>query len=242
MRTTPMATFGLVLALAVTASSAAPAAGPAKEKLMNPATLNEKSPDVFRVKLETSKGDVVVEVTRAWAPNGADRFFNLVKNGYYDDVRFFRVLREPRPFMAQFGVHGDPAVAPVWRGARIADDPVKESNKRGTLTFATAGPNTRTTQLFINYGDNTFLDGQGFSPFGKVAEGMEVVDSFYAVYGEGAPRGNGPDQNKLQNEGNAYLNEKFPKLDFIKKAYLLKGEAKKAAAEKAAGTKPEAKP
>ena len=128
------------------------------------------------------------------------------------------------------GIHGDPAVSAVWRGATIPDDPVKESNKRGYLTYATAGPNTRTTQLFVNYGDNSFLDGQGFAPFGQVVEGMEVVDNLHGGYGEGSPRGNGPDQGKVQTEGNKYLDEKFPKLDFIKKAAVLKGEAKKAAA------------
>ncbi len=236
MRTTPMTVLGLVPALVVAAAFAAPAAGAAKEKLMNPAALNEKAPDTFRVKFETSKGDFVVDVNRAWAPNGADRFYNLVKNGYYDDVRFFRVIRQPRPFMAQFGIHGDPEVAAKWRGASIPDDPVKESNKRGMLTFATAGPNTRTTQLFVNYSDNSFLDGQGFSPIGKIVEGMDVVDGLYAEYGEGAPRGRGPDQTRVQNEGNKYLTAQFPQLDYIKKATLAKGEAKKAAE-----TKPEAK-
>ncbi len=228
MRTTPIVVLGLVAALAASAALAAPAAGLAKEKLMNPAALNEKAPDVYKVKFETSKGDFVVEVNRAWAPNGADRVFNLVKNGFFDDVRFFRVIRQPRLFMVQFGIHGDPAVSAAWRGASIPDDPVKESNKRGMLTFATAGPNTRTTQLFINYADNTFLDKQGFSPIGKVVEGMEVVDSLYSEYGEGAPSGKGPEQTRIQNEGNKYLNEQFPKMDFIKKAVLVKGEAKKA--------------
>jgi peptidyl-prolyl cis-trans isomerase A (cyclophilin A) len=241
MRATPLAVLVPVLALAMTATFAAPAAGTAKEKLMNPSALNEKAPDAFRVKFETSKGDFVVEVNRTWAPNGADRFYNLVKNGFYDEVRFFRVIRQPRPFMAQFGIHGDPAVSAVWRGASIPDDPVKESNKRGMLTFATAGPNTRTTQLFINYTDNTFLDGQGFSPLGKIVEGMDVVDGLYAEYGEGAPRGRGPDQSKVQNEGNKYLAAQFPQLDFIKKATVAKGEAKKAAETKPAENKPEAK-
>ncbi|MBZ5638667.1 MAG: peptidylprolyl isomerase [Acidobacteriia bacterium] len=209
---------------------------------MNPAALTEKAPDAFRVKFETSKGDFVVEVTRAWAPNGADRFYNLAKNGYYDGVRFFRVLRAPKPFMAQFGIHGDPAVSAVWRGATIPDDAVKGSNTRGAVTFATAGPNTRTTQIFINYGDNSFLDGKGFSPFAKVVEGMDIVEKFYSDYGEGAPRGGGPDQGRLQNEGNAYLEASFPKLDYIKKVSVQKGEAKKAAEQKPAEKKVEAKP
>jgi peptidyl-prolyl cis-trans isomerase A (cyclophilin A) len=234
MRTTTKTLLVLATALAVTAATAAPAQGTAKEKLMNPAALNETAPETFRAKFETSKGDFVVEVTRAWAPNGADRFYNLVKNGYYDEVRFFRVLGGANPFMAQFGIHGDPAVSAVWRGARIPDDPVKGSNTRGMVTFATAGPNTRTTQLFVNYKDNSFLDGQGFSPFGKVIEGMDVVDNLHAGYGEGAPRGAGPDQNKLQSEGNAYLVKEFPKLDHIKKATLLAGDSKKSAAPKPA--------
>ena len=239
MRTTPLAVLVPVFALAMTVTFAAPAPGTAKEKLMNAAALNEKAPDAFRVKFETSKGDFVVEVNRAWAPNGADRFYNLVKSGYYDEVRFFRVIRG---FMAQFGINGDPAVNAVWRGAMILDDPVKEANKRGTLTFAKApGPNTRTTQLFINYGDNSRLDQDGFSPFGKVIQGLEVVDGMYAEYGDGVPRGNGPDQSRLQNEGNKYLQDQFPKMDFIKKATVVQGEAKKAAETKPAEGKPEAK-
>ena len=214
--------------VAVAALGISSAANPAdKGKLMNPSSLNEKAPDVYQVRFDTSQGPVVIEVTRAWAPRGADRFYNLVKAGFYDGVRFFRVLREPRPFMAQFGINGDPALSAVWRGATIADDPVKESNRRGMVTFATAGPNTRTTQVFINYADNSFLDGQGFAPFGRVAEGMDVMDKLYAGYGEGGPRGQGPDQGKLQTEGNLYLVEKFPKLDYIKKATIAKAEAKK---------------
>jgi len=238
MRTTPLTVLVPVLALAMTVTFAAPAPGTAKEKLMNPAALTEKAPDAFRVKFETSKGDFVVEVSRAWAPNGADRFYNLVKNGYYDEVRFFRVVRG---FMAQFGISGDPAVGAIWRIANIQDDPVKASNTRGMVTFATAGRNTRTTQLFINYGDNSGLDPQGFSPFGKVVEGMEVVDGLHSGYGDAPPRGSGPDQGRLQKEGNAYLSSEFSKLDFIKKATVVKGEAKKAAETKPAEGKPEAK-
>jgi peptidyl-prolyl cis-trans isomerase A (cyclophilin A) len=159
-------------------------------------------------------------VTREWAPRGADRFYNLVKNGFYDDVRFFRVIPN---FMAQFGIHGDPAVAAAWRMARINDDPVKQSNKRGFVVFATAGPNTRTTQLFINFKDNAAsLDKQGFAPFGRVVTGMETVDKIYDGYGEGAPRGKGPDQGRAQAEGNAYLSKEFPRLDFIKSATIAK--------------------
>jgi peptidyl-prolyl cis-trans isomerase A (cyclophilin A) len=188
-------------------------------KLGNPAALNEKAPDTYKAQLDTSKGTVVITVHRDWAPNGADRFYNLVKNGFYDDVRFFRVISG---FMAQFGIHGSPAVASAWRTARIKDDPVKQSNKRGFVTFATAGPDTRTTQLFINFRDNGSLDGQGFAPFGEVTTGMDVVDKIFNGYGEGAPRGKGPDQGRLQAEGNAYLAKDFPNMDYIKSATIAK--------------------
>jgi peptidyl-prolyl cis-trans isomerase A (cyclophilin A) len=187
----------------------------ASQDLTNPAALTEKAPAASTAKFETTKGAFVIEVRREWAPNGADRFYNLVKNGFYDNVRFFRVLDG---FMAQFGINGDPAVMEKWRQARITDDPVVQSNKRGFITFATAGPNTRTTQVFINFGDNAGLDRQGFAPFGQVTSGMDVVDALFKGYGEGAPRGAGPSQARLQEEGNAYLEKEFPKLDHIKKA------------------------
>jgi len=190
----------------------------AKGALLKPAELKEKAPAVFKAKFDTSAGIFVVEVHADWAPNGADRFYNLVQSGFYDDQRFFRVLSG---FMAQFGIHGDPKVAATWRAARIQDDPVKASNTRGYLTFATAGPGTRTTQLFINYGDNARLDRQGFSPFGMVTKGMEVVDKLYSGYGEGAPGGDGPDQGRVQAEGNAYLDKEFPKLDRIKSVKIV---------------------
>jgi peptidyl-prolyl cis-trans isomerase A (cyclophilin A) len=169
----------------------------------------------------------VVEVQRAWAPNGADRFYNLVKNGYYDNARFFRVIEG---FMVQFGINGDPAVNAVWQSARIPRDPVKESNGPGYVTFAMQGgpngPDTRTTQVFINFGDNgRSLDGTGFAPFGKVTSGMDVVNKLYSGYGEGAPNGKGPDQSKAQAQGNAYLTKEFPKLDYIKKATIEDGAA-----------------
>lgn len=185
--------------------------------LSNPASLTEKSPAVYKAKFDTSKGTFVIEVHRGWAPRGADRFYNLVKNGFYDNVRFFRVLSG---FMAQFGINGDPALMAKWRVARIPDDPVKKSNTRGTVSFATAGPGTRTTQVFINYGDNSSLDRMGFAPFGKVASGMKIVDALYAGYGEGAPQGGGPDQSRIQTEGNAYLARDFKKLDYVKKATI----------------------
>ena len=189
----------------------------------NPAKLTEKAPDAFKAQFETTKGKFTVEVTRSLSPNGADRFYNLVKSGYFKDVAFFRVIKG---FMCQFGIHGDPAVSAKWRPANIQDDPVKGSNTRGTITFATAGPNTRTTQFFINFGDNANLDGMGFSPFGKVTEGMDVVDKINGEYGEGAPRGRGPDQGRVQQEGNAYLKKDFPNLDYIKSATILPAAAK----------------
>ena len=181
--------------------------------LKDPAALKAKAPAKFKAQFETTKGVFVVDVTRAWSPNGADRFYNLVKSGFFDGTKFFRVLPG---FMAQFGIHGDPAIAAKWQRANIADDKVVESNKRGFVTFATAGPNTRTTQLFINFGDNSRLDGDGFSPFGKVSKGMEVVDKIFSGYGEQ------PSQQGISMEGNKYLEANWPKLDSIKKATLLK--------------------
>jgi len=205
----------LMLAPALLLALATPAL--AQSALSNPAGLTEQAPATYKARFDTSKGPFVIEVHRAWAPRGADRFYNLVKNGFYDDVRFFRVLGG---FMAQFGINGDPALMAKWRVARIADDPVKQSNQRGMVSFATAGPGTRTTQVFINFGNNGSLDGMGFAPFGKVVSGMNVVDSLYADYGEGAPSGRGPDQGRLQTEGNAYLKKNFGRLDYVKKATI----------------------
>lgn len=217
MRLQSIVTGAAILALAVFASASLTAQ--VNPKLKNPLVLVEEAPATFKANFETSKGAFVIEVTRAWAPRGADRFYNLVKNGFFTDVRFFRVIPG---FMAQFGIHGDPEVAKAWTNARFNDDPVKQSNKRGFITFATAGPNTRTTQFFINFGDNAALDKQGFAPFGQVVTGMDVVDKIYGGYGEGAPRGKGPDQGRVQAEGNAYLNKDFPRLDFIKSATIAK--------------------
>ncbi len=177
------------------------------------------SPDSFRVKFATTKGDFTVEVNRAWAPKGADRFYRLVSEGYFKDVRFFRVLPG---FMAQFGLSGNPALNAKMDSLRIPDDPVTQSNKRGMLTFATAGPNTRSNQFFINYGDNASLDVQGFSPFGRVVDGMKAVDAVYSGYGEGAPSGAGPSQDSIVTKGNEYLRRAFPKLDYIKSATIVK--------------------
>ena len=193
--------------------------GPDLKKLLDPSKLTAKAPEVFKTRFDTSKGAFVIEVHREWAPNGADRFYNLVTNGYFDQARFFRVVSG---FMAQFGINGDPKVNAAWQPAQIIDDPVKQSNTRGMVSFAMRGPNTRTTQLFISYGDgNSRLDSMGFSPFGKVVEGMEIVDALHSGYGEGAPRGAGPAQDRIQSEGNAYLTKEFPLLDHIITARIL---------------------
>jgi peptidyl-prolyl cis-trans isomerase A (cyclophilin A) len=196
----------------------------ASEALMDPDKLNATAPDQFDVNFETSKGTFVISVTRDWAPNGADRFYNLVKNGFYDDVRFFRIVPD---FVVQFGMNGDPKVSEVWQQARIKDDPVKGSNEAGSITFAMAGPDSRTTQVFINLRNNARLDGMGFSPFGVVSEGMDVVKELYSGYGDGPPQGRGPNQGQIASKGNEYLDASFPKLDKIVKATI--SEAKPAA-------------
>ncbi|HEY4417762.1 MAG TPA: peptidylprolyl isomerase [Verrucomicrobiae bacterium] len=209
---------------AAPATATAPASAPtatenkAAPGFDDPSKLTAQAPETFKAQFITTKGNFTIEVTRALAPNGADRFYNLVRSGFFTDVEFFRVVSG---FMCQFGVHGDPAVSAKWRDANISDDAVKGSNTRGTITFATAGPNTRTTQLFINFANNTGLDGQGFSPFGKVIEGMDVVDKINSEYGDGAPYGRGPDQGRIQNEGNTYLKKDFPNLDYIKSATIV---------------------
>jgi peptidyl-prolyl cis-trans isomerase A (cyclophilin A) len=185
--------------------------------LGNPAALTEQAPATYKARFDTSKGVFVIDVRREWAPVGADRFYNLVKNGFYDENRFFRVISG---FMVQFGINGNPQVSTPWRNAQIKDDPVKQSNKRGFITFATSGPNSRTTQVFINFGDNSRLDGMGFASFGQVSTGMNVVDQLYSDYGEGAPQGRGPNQGRMQGEGNAYLTKDFPNLDFVRKATI----------------------
>ena len=194
-----------LLAQAPPAKKAAPASGGAPS-LMNPASLRAKAPDSYKVQFTTTKGDFVVEVHRDWAPLGADRFYNLVRAGFFTDAAFFRVVPN---FMVQFGLNANPAVNSAWQKANIVDDRVTQSNKRGYITFATAGPNTRTTQLFINFKDNAFLDSQGFAPFGTVIEGMDVVDKINSAYGER------PDQGRITAEGKAYLDKNFPQLDHI---------------------------
>ncbi len=195
-----------------TKKGAASLAEPSKHKL--------KAPAKFAVKLATTKGDIIIDVTREWSPNGADRFYSLVKAGYYDDVAFFRVISG---FMAQVGINGDPKVNTAWHQAKIQDDKKNGGvgNKRGFVTFAKTGaPNSRTTQFFVNFGDNSNLDAMGFTPFGKVRN-MKVMDKLYSGYGEGAPRGRGPAQNRAQSEGNTYFRKDFPELDYIKKATIL---------------------
>jgi peptidyl-prolyl cis-trans isomerase A (cyclophilin A) len=201
---------GVILASAVTFAGQADRLA----KLRNPAGLTEQSPATFKVDFDTSKGMFVVEVHRDWAPLGADRFYNLVKNGFYDDVRFYRVIPN---FMVQFGMSGNPAVTAAWNGTTLNDDPVKQSNKRGYITYANTGrPNSRGTNLFINYKDNAFLDPQRFAPFGQVVQGMDVVEKINAQYGEQ------PEQPLMISQGNAYLIKAFPKLDYIKTATIEK--------------------
>jgi peptidyl-prolyl cis-trans isomerase A (cyclophilin A) len=215
------------------AAQAKPAAAKSGGSLLHPEALKAKAPDVYEVKFVTTKGDFVLQVTRAWAPLGADRFYNLVKNHFYDGASFFRVVPT---FVVQFGLTGTPAVNKAWTDANIKDDPVVQSNTAGTITFAMAGANTRTTQVFINLANNARLDASGFAPFGKVTEGMEVVSQFYSGYADATTN----HQGEITNEGKAYLDKNFPKLDSIKTATIISpAPAPKAAAAK--GTAPAAK-
>lgn len=209
-----------------------PAATAVRGTLTNPASLKETAPETFKVKVTTAKGDFVLQVNRSWSPLGADRFYNLVRAGFFTDAYFFRIVKG---FVTQFGIHSNPAISKAWRAANIPDDPVRESNKRGTLSFATAGPNTRTTQIFINLVDNARLDSMGFSPFAQVVEGMDVVDKLYDGYGEA------PDQGMIQEQGGAYLKKNFPLMDNIKSAVILPPPGAPApAAAKPAAAKPAA--
>jgi peptidyl-prolyl cis-trans isomerase A (cyclophilin A) len=195
---------------------AAPLAAQTNPALLRPANLKETAPATFKADFQLGNGGhFVIEVHRDWAPLGADRFYNLVKNGFYDGVRFTRVVAD---FMVQFGINGNPAVTSAWRNSQLKDDPVKQSNKRGFVTFAkTSAPNTRTTQIYINYADNSkSLDALAFAPFGQVISGMDVVDKIYSRDGER------PSPGRIQSEGNAYLAKEFPKLDFIQKATIVK--------------------
>ena len=200
------------------AAAAALLEGCGSDKPAEKAAVPKHAPEVFRAAFDTTKGVFVVEVTRAWAPRGADRFYELLTKNFYDGARFYRVV--PR-FVVQFGLKGDPAADRYWSTMYIPDDPVTQNNARGTLSFAMAGPATRTTQVFINLQDNFRLDTMGFAPFGKVVSGMDVVDSLYKGYGDAPPAGQGPEQGRIKDEGNAYLDRFFPRLDYIKTARIL---------------------
>ena len=222
MRRLFLASSLVLSAVALAAAQTAPKPAPAKpaagpNRLLNPAALTAKAPETFKVKFDTTKGPVVLEVHRDWAPRGADRFYNMVRAGYFSGVRFFRVIPN---FMAQFGINGDPAVNAAWEKQRLLDDaPNMQHNVRGMLTYGTTGqPNSRGTQLFINYKDNSYLDAQGFVPIGQVVEGMEAVDMLNAEYGA-APQNQ---QGRIASEGNKFLQASFPKLDYIKTATIEK--------------------
>ncbi len=213
-------TAGLAALVAVSMAAAgldAEQAAPRKS-LMVPAAFTDTAPETYNVKFDTSVGEFVIKVTREWAPHGADRFYNLVKNGFFDEARFFRAMPN---FMVQFGLNGNSSVAKTWLAARIPVDKVTQSNKKGFVTFAMGDkPDSRTTQVFINLRNNTNLDRLGFAPFGEVASGAEVVDKIYTGYGDAAPKGSGPTATRVVNEGNAYLTKSFPKMDYIKTATL----------------------
>ncbi|HUQ95368.1 MAG TPA: peptidylprolyl isomerase [Bryobacteraceae bacterium] len=205
--------YGLCPALiSVILSACAPEAAPRKQ---SEAIKHLSTPDAYRVKLETSKGAMVIEVRKEWSPRAAERFYELVNAHYYDGTRFHRVIRG---FVAQFGIHPDPKQGHLWRDLRFPDEPVKLSNKRGTVAFAHSGPHTRAVQVFLNLRDNPTLDKQSFPAFGKVVEGMDVADRLAFLYGELAPRGSGPDGVKAELEGNAYMERQFPRLDYIRTA------------------------
>lgn len=214
MRYSLILSFASLIALGAFSCRSESRSGPSgKAAIPGPEAAKERAPDRYKAKFATSKGDFVIEVQREWAPHGADRFYNLVKIGFYDNTRFFRVMPG---FVVQWGIHADGnAVMSRWRDANIPDDPVKESNKPGTISFATSGPNSRSTQVFINYGDNAKLDAMGFSAFGKVVQGMDVVTAIHSGYGQT------PDQSQIQTQGNAYLEREFPKLDYVKKAEIV---------------------
>jgi peptidyl-prolyl cis-trans isomerase A (cyclophilin A) len=222
MKISTMIRTGLIVALCATPLTAprpsaaeedGPAAASPNPALLDPSLATATAPDLYKVLVETTAGNFVIEVHRDWAPNGADRFYNLVKIGYYDGVAFYRVIKE---FMAQTGMNGNPAVTAAWAMARIPPDKVKQSNTKGRVTFAMgASPDTRTTQIFINYANNSFLDASGFAPIGEVVENFDAVKELYGGYGEGQPKGNGPSQAKLARGGNDYLKGSFPKLDYI---------------------------
>lgn len=221
-RTVAVAAFVLLTLLVNVPGPTLEAQAPVgKAALMNPDQLTEQAPATFQVHFDTSAGPFVIEVTRDWAPHGADRFYNLVKRGFYDGCRFYRVI----PGLAQFGIHGDPEVAQAWFTARIPDDIRKQSNLKGTIAFSSSGINRRSTPVFINLIDNPGMDlfnaPNGIVPFGRVVSGMNVVEKLYNGYGETAPTGKGPQMTPLYAEGNPYLEKEFPKMDYIKKATIV---------------------
>ena len=187
----------------------------AKKQEPAPALKDEPTPELFKVRFETNKGPVVVEIHRDWAPKGVDHFYMLVKTHFYDGNRFFRAVRNS---IVQFGINGDPQTNRLWSTTNISDDPVKQKNIKGTLTFATTGPTGRSTQLFFNLRDNRALDKQGFEPIGTVVSGMDTVQMLYSAYGDWPPGGQGPDPRKIETQGNDYLTSQFPRLDYIRKA------------------------
>ena len=209
-RSGPAALVFLLLTGCSPAPQPKPASAPAKS-----AQQRERVPDIYRVNLDTSKGAVVIEVPRAWAPHGADHFFELVKARYYDGDRFYRVVPH---FVVQFGINADPQVSRLWSSLRIPEDPVKQKNRKGTLTFASSGPGARTTQVFVNMRDNLSLDRQGFSPFGRVVQGMDVIEKLYGGYVDMPPRGSGPDGVKVEADGKTYVDTRFPRREYIKTA------------------------
>jgi peptidyl-prolyl cis-trans isomerase A (cyclophilin A) len=208
---------GMIAAAACLALGACSSPPPEEPKKAAAAPKKETAPDIFVVHLDTSKGPVEIEVHRDWAPIGADHFYTLVKLGFYDGTRFFRVVRN---YVVQFGINGDPKNNRLWSSFTLADDPVKQRNRKGTLTYAMRGPHSRSTQLFINLKDNLALDKDGFAPIGKVTGGMDVVESFYNSYGDMPPRGQGPDATQIEIHGNEYLQNRFPRLDYIRKAVI----------------------
>jgi peptidyl-prolyl cis-trans isomerase A (cyclophilin A) len=222
----------VVAALCLSACGNSSQSSSESQKTLDPSQATEKAPDTFRVKFDTTRGAFDIECHRDWAPNGVDRVYNLVKLGFYDDVAFFRVVRSPRPFVVQFGIHGNPEVAQRWLNANIQPDPPKQSNTRGRVTFAMAGrPDTRSTQLFINYGNNASLDRMGFAPVcDVVGDGMNVVEQLYDGYGEGVTE----EQDQIVSQGNKFLKEKHPMLDYIKTARIDDAPAPVASASAAA--------
>lgn len=209
-----------VLAVAALACAGEPdtSEAPRSNPLLRPERFDERAPATFQARFETSVGDFVVEVHRAWAPLGADRFYNLVRSGFFDDTRVYRVVDG---FVAQFGLNGDPYVNQAWKTEYLVDDPVVRENTRGRVTFAKGGRHTRTTEVFVNLDDNPQLDENHFAPIGEVVEGMSVVDQFHAEYGDGPPRGEGPYQAMVEARGNAYLDEEFPDLTRIVRATVV---------------------